>query len=96
MTTVTQTVGDAVRYASTREYLEALHHFEYLVTIQSPKTSPNGKYMVCAYGPGGAGPEMIRVSHTHLHDAIQGAALHLYGHRLTAFLRGQAVNGGTR
>ncbi|MEV4247020.1 hypothetical protein AB0J63_26850 [Streptosporangium canum] len=93
MTTVTHTVGDAVEHASTSDYLEALRYFNYSITIQSPMTSPNGKHMVCAYGPGGAGPEMIRESREHLHDAIKAAALHLYGHRLAAFLR---TRGGAR
>jgi hypothetical protein len=93
MTTVTHTVGDAVEHASTSDYLEALHHFQYSVTIQSPRTSPNGLFMVSAYGFEGGEPEMFRESRPHLHDAIKAVAFKLGAGRLSVYVNARSLTG---
>jgi hypothetical protein len=72
-----------VDYDQTRIALEALHHYGFTVTIHSPKTSPDGKYMVTAYG---IRDENLRASAPHLTDAIQQVAARLGTDRLSRFV----------
>lgn len=84
MTTVSE-VPAVVSDRSTRYYLEALHFHGFTVTIQSPKTSPSGRYMVSAYGFDGEEPEAFRETHLHLHDVIKKVASRLGVDRLSAY-----------
>src|SRR5690606_24707014 len=77
-------MSDLPDYDQTRLSLEALHHYGYTVTIHSPKTSPDGKYMVTAYG---IRDENLRASAPHLTDAIPQVAARLGTARLHRFMR---------
>ncbi|MFI6510030.1 hypothetical protein ACIBCT_20695 [Streptosporangium sp. NPDC050855] len=85
MTSIAQEAPAVVSDRSTRYYLEALHHHGFTVTIQSPKTSPSGRYMVSAYGFDGEEPEAFRETDLHLHDVIKAVADRLGVERLAAY-----------
>lgn len=78
-------------YDQTRTALEALHYYGFTVTIHSPKTSPDGRYMVTAYG---LRDENLRASAEHLHDAVQAVANRLGTGRLSRYARDVLLAGG--
>jgi hypothetical protein len=73
-----------VDYDKTRTALEALHHYGFSVTIHSPLTSPDARYMVTAYG---LRDETLRASHARLGYAIQAVARQLGAGRLSRYGR---------
>ncbi|MGS2645951.1 hypothetical protein [Streptosporangium sp. G12] len=85
MSIITQEAPAVVSDRSTRYYLEALHFHGFTVTIQSPRTSPSGRYMVSAYGFDGEEPEAFRETHLHLHDTIKTVAAKLGVDRLSVY-----------
>lgn len=86
-----------VDYDQIRTALEALHHYDFSVTIHSPKTSPDGRFLVTAYGLKG---ERLRASHSRLGHAIQAVARQLGPGRLSRYGRDAlsltAAEGGAR
>ena len=77
-------MSDFPDYDQTRIALEALHYYGYTVTIHSPKTSPDGRYMVTAYG---LRDENLRASAEHLNDAVQAVVAQLGIGRLSRYAR---------
>jgi hypothetical protein len=73
-----------VDYDQTRLALEALHHYGFTITIHSPLTSPDSRYMVTAYG---LRDETLRASAEHLNDAVQAVARKLGTGRLSRYAR---------
>jgi hypothetical protein len=81
----TRSLSPVLDFGTAHHHLEALHWAGFTVTIHSPKTSPNGLYLVTAYGSQGRNPERLRACAKHLPDALKDVAGQLGELRLAAY-----------